>query len=49
MLENASSELTNNSQVPPHGPCGASGAGQPCNLALVFEIRWINEVWLVVF
>ena len=29
MLENASDDLTNNSQVPPHGPCGAVGAGQP--------------------
>ena len=49
LLENASDEMGGILHVPPHGPCGAFGAGQPCHSALVFEIRWINEVWLVVF
>ena len=49
MLENASAEMGSILHVPPHGPCGAFGAGQPCHSARVHEIRWINEVWLVFF
>jgi hypothetical protein len=52
LLENGSDELTNTSQVPPRGPCGAFGAGQPCNSALVFEMvrspaaRYVENVVL---
>jgi hypothetical protein len=31
--------------VPPHGPCGAFGAGQPCHSARVHEIRWKKSRW----
>ena len=49
MLEKSAYEMGGILHVPPHGSCGAFGAGQPCHSARVHEIRWINEVWLVVF
>ena len=43
MLENPSDDFGSLLHVPPHGPCGAFGAGQPCHSTFFFEIRWVKR------